>query len=142
MRRAFTLVELLVVIAIIGVLLALILPAVQAARESGRRTICTARLHHLAVAAENYHDALGCYPPGRIPSFDPRVRGTNYPCTTFAIDRSPLLFMMPYLEEQSSYDRFNQQLASYTLENHTIQRRAYGQFRGSPAFLMAGVLRV
>ena len=57
-RRGFTLVELLVVIAIIGVLLALLLPAIQAAREAGRRTLCLSKLHQLGIAVENYHDAL------------------------------------------------------------------------------------
>ncbi len=60
--RAFTLVELLVVIAIIGVLVALLLPAVQAARESARRAQCVSNLHNMALAALNYHDAKGHFP--------------------------------------------------------------------------------
>jgi prepilin-type N-terminal cleavage/methylation domain-containing protein len=89
--RAFTLVELLVVIAIIGILVALLLPAVQAAREAARRISCQNNMKQLGLSLHNYHDTHKALPPSR----------TSSPNHTWA----PFLF--PFIEQTNLYDQYN-----------------------------------
>ncbi len=95
-HSAFTLVELLVVIAIIGVLVALLLPAVQAAREAARRSQCVNNLKQLGIAVHNYHDAKGVTPVSTR-----QVGITNGPRI------SALNWMLPYYEQANLYNSFD-----------------------------------
>jgi prepilin-type N-terminal cleavage/methylation domain-containing protein/prepilin-type processing-associated H-X9-DG protein len=103
-RNGFTLVELLVVIAIIGILVALLLPAVQAAREAARRNQCVNNLKNIALALLNYEDANGSLPPG-TPFFDNCPRsGTLTSINNHRI--SGFVLILPQLEESSLYDQY------------------------------------
>jgi prepilin-type N-terminal cleavage/methylation domain-containing protein/prepilin-type processing-associated H-X9-DG protein len=89
--RGFTLIELLIVIAVIGVLLALLLPAVQSAREAARRTQCLSNLKQIAVAMHQYHDVHAVLPPGK--------KGCCW--------GTWLVYVLPQLEQQSLYNAWN-----------------------------------
>ncbi len=105
-RRGFTLVELLVVIAIIGVLVGLLLPAVQQIREAARRTQCQNNLKQLGLAAHNFESAHKRFPPGCISGyngFDDPIGGDSFSFTN-ASWVGHLIFLLPYIEQQALYD--------------------------------------
>lgn len=102
-RKGFTLVELLVVIAIIGVLIALLLPAVQAAREAARRSQCTNNLKQIGLGLQNYGDVYKCFPADAVwgqgtvatmPSY-------HYPWT---------IAILPFIEQKPLYDAINKRI--------------------------------
>ena len=97
-KSGFTLVELLVVIAIIGILVALLLPAVQAAREAARRMQCTNNMRQLALAAHNHHDSFGEFPPGYQVAPGTNIGDNGDGAWGWAS------FLLPYMEQQNVYD--------------------------------------
>jgi prepilin-type N-terminal cleavage/methylation domain-containing protein len=105
-RTAFTLVELLVVIAIIGILVALLLPAVQAARESARRIQCANNLKQLGIALHNYHSSHGAFPPSS--HWEPGVNLglRNNP----DLSENWVIMILPFMESQELFDIFNLKL--------------------------------
>ena len=106
-RVGFTLVELLVVIAIIGVLVALLLPAVQAAREAANRTTCANNLKQITLALHNFHDTTKALPCG------------EYNTTAY---HSPMMVLAPYYEQGNVYDQMNLNVLWTVEPNYTLSR--------------------
>ena len=114
-RRGFTLVELLVVIAIIGILVALLLPAVQAAREAARRTQCTNNLKQLGLAVHNYENTNKELPPGGL-----TPTGGSY-------GHSWWVRILPYIEQGNVYDKFDQRKAAPRSRSERCHGACFGR---------------
>jgi prepilin-type N-terminal cleavage/methylation domain-containing protein len=122
-RTAFTLIELLVVIAIIGVLIALLLPAIQKAREAARRSQCQSNLRQIGLAIQNYADAMGCLP------MSAGVRPQTPPLTgLYFAGWSALTRIVPHLEQANKYDVFNFEVNYSDAQNTTATNSGYGIF--------------
>src|SRR5476649_165506 len=104
LRKGFTLIELLVVMAIIGILVALLVPAVQKVRESAARLQCTNNLKQIGLALHSYHGANKQFPPGY-------VDGNTDPASTPDNDVGPgwgwASFLLPYLDQGSLFSQIN-----------------------------------
>ena len=112
-RRAFTLVELLVVIAIIGILIALLLPAVQAAREAARRSQCTNNMKQIGLGLQNYHDVHKSFPPSGVITGDRSMQPLPTTPSAVAYHYSWLAMLLPFLEQQPLYNQMNKVLPIY-----------------------------
>src|SRR5262249_26522404 len=115
-RSAFTLIELLVVIAIIGILIALLLPAVQKVREAANRASCSKTLKQIGLAVHNYESTHGTLPPCliRLASADPdpnaQFAGPN-------ISAAFLTMMLPYIEQDTIYRQIDVNKSSFNTVN-------------------------
>ena len=114
-KRAFTLVELLVVIAIIGILVALLLPAVQAVREAARRMQCANNLTQIIIATHNYEMAHGVYPPGTIEKKGPIA---NLPK---GYHHGWAIRLLPYIEQKNTYANVDFKLGVYHAKNAPVR---------------------
>jgi len=121
-KRAFTLIELLVVIAIIGVLVALLLPAVQAAREAARRAQCTNNIKQIALGVHNYVDVQGRLPIGQV------VNGPGMASTLYRIGTNWSVSLLPYVEQTAAYNSWNVTFSFPEAPNTTVSRMAFGVY--------------
>ena len=114
-RRGFTLVELLVVIAIIGILIALLLPAVQAAREAARRSQCVNNLKQMGIAPQNYHDIQRVFPPAKIGD---GFQSSGWSPNFVVLNTTGFVLLLPHIEQQAMYQRYNFNLPSSLSTNY------------------------
>ncbi len=128
-RRGFTLIELLVVIAIIGVLVALLLPAVQSAREAARRSQCVNNLKQIGLALFNYETTLRVFPYGA---------GT---CCPISPGANWLIMIYPNMEQSSLYNAYNSSLYGTSPANTTVALASLGNL-SCPSDPAAGALRL
>src|SRR5689334_1135480 len=110
----FTLIELLVVIAVIGMLAALLLPAIQHARECTRRLQCGSNLTQLIVAVNHYQTAHGVYPPGTIDANGPILNAR------LGFHHGWIVQVLPYLEGQNTWNKVHHDLSIYNPKNKLV----------------------
>ena len=107
-RSGFTLIELVVVIAVIAILVALLLPAVQQAREAARRTTCRNQLKQIALANHEFHNTYGAFPPARLIDQQQSQRSVGNAGTLWGLDEpSWLVRLLPFLEQTNFYSEWD-----------------------------------
>lgn len=111
-RSGFTIVELLVVIAIIGILIALLLPAVQAAREAARRMQCGNNLKQMGLALHNYHDTYKVFPPAKLSPGQIMFGSQTKPYYTEVRNHTGWLMLLPFIESSPLYSQINFNVAT------------------------------
>lgn len=132
-RAGFTLVELLVVIAIIGVLVALLLPAVQQAREAARRSSCTNNLKNIALGLHNHHDQKNVLPPG----------GTYYGlCCAPPTYTNWAIELLPFIEQQALYQQYRQEELNTSPFNFSVLGDKRIRTQECPSCQLRGKLEV
>ena len=117
--NGFTLVELLVVIAIIGILIGMLLPAVQQVREAARRTECANNLRQLGIACHSYESALKSFPDGLYCS-DADNNDTGTPYSLVWYGHTVFAKILPYLEQGNVYNRFDLGLSAVAAKSNTV----------------------
>lgn len=136
-KSGFTLVELLVVIAIIGVMVGLLLPAVQAAREAARRMSCTNKMKQIGLALHNYHDSFNRFPAGVFNASNPNY-AVNTWCSTGTNPNARVpwtVAILPYLEQATLHDQFRMGEMFTSSSNVPGSAINNGLFRlGNPAY--------
>ena len=128
LRSGFTLVELLVVIAIIGVLLALLLPAVQYAREAARRVQCSNNLRQIGIGIHNFHDAMKVAPPGAVSGTVAREPHTRFSIPT-GLEHGWAVFILPFTENKPLADKYQWNYDWRAPENTVVRETRVPIFR-------------
>ncbi|HEY4758953.1 MAG TPA: DUF1559 domain-containing protein [Thermoguttaceae bacterium] len=126
-ERAFTIVELLVVIAIIGILLALLIPAVQAARETARRGQCSNNLKQIGLAIHNYHNLNQKLPPGNVIK-EAGICPGNRPDVQTKDGANWLIMILPFLEQESLYASYDFGAYNEGLPNKRVRETHVGAY--------------
>ena len=121
-KTAFTLIELLVVITIIGILISLLLPAVQAAREAARRVQCSNNLKQIGLALHNYHTSWDSFPPGNLNNTAGNCPGMGEPTDSYSTHFGNwLIAILPHIEQSSLFDHYDLRYYNESPENKTVR---------------------